>query len=141
MQAQLKIGDIVEAQVSRITDFGAFVKIGNQGLGLIHISQIADNYVKNINDHLKIGDKVKARVIKLGPAKKIDLSLKSGQGQKKDKNGPSSFDRPFPRKNFSRNQRQNGFRSSDFEEKLKRFLGSSQRSSADLKKHTEKYHR
>ena len=94
MQATLKIGDIVEAEVSRITEFGAFVKINGRDTGLIHISQISENFVKDVNQHLKVGDKVKARVIKVGPGKKIDLSLKKSAG----------------------------FKSSDFEEKLNRFL-------------------
>jgi S1 RNA binding domain protein len=107
METQLKPGDILDAEVTKITDFGAFVKLnGGRNLGLIHISQIHDDFVKNINEHLKIGDKVRARVIKLGPGKKIDLSLKNLQGERVPKNASS------------------GFKSSDFEEKLKSFLKS-----------------
>ena len=94
MQTTLKVGDIVEAEVSRITEFGAFVKINGRDTGLIHISQISGDFVKDVNQHLKVGDKVKARVIKVGPGKKIDLSLKKSTG----------------------------FKSSDFEEKLEKFL-------------------
>ncbi len=104
METTLKIGDIVEAEVTRITDFGAFVKINGRSPGLIHISQISDNFVKDINRYLKIGDKVKARVTKLGPGKKIDLSLKK------------------PLSRLRKNSYDSGFKSSDFEEKLKRFL-------------------
>lgn len=122
MQAELKVGDMLEAEVTRITGFGAFVKINEGDLGLIHISQISDDFVKDVNQHLKVGDKVKARVIKLGPGKKIDLSLK--------------------RASYSRVQKNNtGFKSSDFEEKLKKFLKQSQQSLADLKRHDEKYYR
>ena len=78
MAADFKVGDIVDAQVTRITDFGAFIQINNsRNIGLIHISQVSDNFVKNINEHLKIGDRIKARVIKIGPGKKVDLSLKT----------------------------------------------------------------
>ena len=102
MQATLKIGDIVETEVVKITDFGAFVKINGRDTGLIHISQISKDFVKDVNQHLKLGDKVKARVIKVGPGKKIDLSLKK----------PA----------FRTQKNNSGFKSSDFEEKLKKFL-------------------
>ena len=120
MAKEVKIGDIVEAEVTKIADFGAFVKINGSNRGLIHISQISDSFVKDVNKHLKIGDKLKARVIKLGPGKKIDLSLKR----------PSSL--PAQKDNF-------GFKSSDFEEKLKRFLKESQQSLVNLKEHNERY--
>ncbi|MCQ9208111.1 MAG: S1 RNA-binding domain-containing protein [Omnitrophica bacterium] len=103
IETALKVGEIVEAEVTRITDFGAFAKINGRALGLIHISQISNSFVKDVKQHLKTGDKVKARVIKVGPGKKIDLSLKKSVSSR-------------PQKNNS------GFRSSDFREKLKKFL-------------------
>lgn len=115
METGLKIDDIVEVEVSKITDFGAFVKIKDRGLGLIHISQISNDFVKDVNQHLKVGDRLKARVIKLGLGKKIDLSLKTrAQAQ-----GKSNSNSARPEK------WRTGFKSSDFEEKLKDFLGSS----------------
>ena len=130
MAPEFKVGDVVEAQISRITDFGAFVKINGRNPGLIHISQIANTFVKDVNQHLKVGDTVQARVIKLGPGNKVDLSLKSEQ--------PKGNQAGFAR---SDNGRPGGFRSSDFEEKLKKFLRQSQQSFADLKRRNEKYQR
>jgi len=103
IETTLKTGEIVEAEVTKITDFGAFVKIKGGALGLIHISQISEDFVKDISRHLNVGDRLKARVIKIGPGKKIDLSLKEPVSSR-------------PQKNNS------GFKSSDFEEKLKHFL-------------------
>jgi len=97
-----RVGDIVEAEVFKISDFGAFVKFA-RSKGLIHISQVSDSYVKDIKEHFKLGDKVKARIINIGAEGKIDLSLK------KDKK-PSNDSEP---KNF---------KFSDFEQKLKNFL-------------------
>jgi len=71
------IGEVLEAEVFKITDFGAFVKLSGARRGLIHISQIADDYVKNVSDHLKVGDKVSARVVQVTPDGKIDLTLKA----------------------------------------------------------------
>jgi S1 RNA binding domain protein len=117
MAEEIKIGDIVEAEVIRITDFGAFVKINDRNRGLIHISQISDSFVKDINKHLKVKDKLKAKVIKLGPRNRIDLTLKiKGDGipvekRQRDKRSLVSFPRS-----------RSGFKSSDFEEKLNQFL-------------------
>lgn len=72
----LKIGDMLEVEVVKIHSFGAIVKLPQNARGLIHISQVSDSFVKNINEYLKIGDKVNARVKKISADGKIDLSLK-----------------------------------------------------------------
>jgi len=71
------IGDTLEAEVFKITDFGAFVRLPGKMRGLIHISQVSDDYVKNINAYLKIGDRVRARVLQVTEDGKIDLTLKT----------------------------------------------------------------
>lgn len=157
MEVELNLGDIVEAEITKVTNFGAFAKINGGSLGLIHISQISNRFVKDINEHLKVGDKLKAKVIKLGPGKKIDLSLKikqeavSGEGQRgRAFNSPGQKNNsslPAPRNAMragppaQRDTGRTGFKSSDFEVKLKKFLRESDRSLADLKKRQEKYHR
>lgn len=75
MADEIKVGDIVEAKVFRITSFGAFVRLAGNKKGLIHISQVADSYVKDIKDHMKVGDRVKARVVSIKEGK-VDLTLK-----------------------------------------------------------------
>ena len=120
METELNLGDIVEAEITRITDFGAFVKINGRSSGLIHISQISDSFVKDVNKYLKIGDRVKARVIKLGPGNKIDLSLslrlrEKGRPTARTKQRNKAFALSLQKNN-------SGFKSSDFEEKLKKFL-------------------
>ncbi|KPK40011.1 MAG: hypothetical protein AMJ78_07620 [Omnitrophica WOR_2 bacterium SM23_29] len=113
----LKVGDLVEAEVMRITDFGAFVKFSNGKRGLIHISQISDSYVKNVSDHLRVGDKVRARIKTISPDGKIDLTLK----EQREPQAPEG----------------KTFKTSTFEEKLKQFLKESEKRQADLRKHLE----
>ena len=98
------IGQTMEVEVFKITDFGAFVKISGNQLGLIHISQIADDYVKKVADHLKVGDRVTARVVQVRDDGKIDLTLKSS------KEDASSY------------PRNKEFRHNIFEEKINEFL-------------------
>ncbi|MBU1042821.1 MAG: S1 RNA-binding domain-containing protein [Candidatus Omnitrophica bacterium] len=73
---QFKIGDTLEVEVIKIHNFGAVVKLSQNVRGLIHISQVSDSFVKNINEFLKIGDKVNARIKKISADGKIDLTLK-----------------------------------------------------------------
>ena len=57
---QLSVGTVVEGKVSKITNFGAFINIDGGGSGMVHISEVANTYVKDINEHLKVGDRVNA---------------------------------------------------------------------------------
>ena len=54
----LVVGAIVEGVVTGITHFGAFVQLASGETGLVHISEVADTYVKDFNDHLSKNDKV-----------------------------------------------------------------------------------
>lgn len=133
----LKVDEVVEVEVTRITEYGAFVKFTNGKKGLIHISQVADSYVKNVNDHLKVGDKVKARIMTISPDGKIDLTLKT---QKEAPPRPREQKRQFEgarRENNSSYPNNKPFKTSAFEEKLKDFLKESEERQVDLKKHIE----
>ncbi len=73
----LEIGMIVTGQVRNIVEFGAFVDIGFKNDGLIHISQLSNNFVKNVRDVVNIGDVIKTKVTEIDTAKnKVQLSLK-----------------------------------------------------------------
>lgn len=75
--SMLKVGMILEGTIRNIIDFGAFVDIGVHQDGLIHISQLSNNYVKHPLDVVKIGQIVKVKVISVDVnKKKIGLSLK-----------------------------------------------------------------
>lgn len=75
----LEVGQIVEGKVSGITGFGAFVDLPDGETGLVHISEVARNYVKDINEHLSMGQTVKVKVLSLDDRGKISLSIKKAQ--------------------------------------------------------------
>ena len=58
-------GARVKGKVVKVMPFGAFVQFGEGLTGLVHISEIARDYVENINDHIKVGDEVEAIVVKI----------------------------------------------------------------------------
>jgi S1 RNA binding domain protein len=61
----LEVGQIVEGKVTGITNFGAFIELPNGQTGLVHISEVADEYVKDVNQFLKQNDLVKVKVLNL----------------------------------------------------------------------------
>ena len=69
--------DIITAKVTGIQEYGAFVNIDDEYDGLIHISEISYGFVKNINDYVKIGDKIYAEVINIdSDTNQLRLSIK-----------------------------------------------------------------
>ncbi|MFB0965164.1 MAG: S1 RNA-binding domain-containing protein [Patescibacteria group bacterium] len=78
LQDKFKLCDIDEAQEMRISQFGVFVSLDGGISGLIHLSEISSSMVKNIEDHVKVGETIKAKIITFDPtAKRIGLSIKA----------------------------------------------------------------
>ena len=77
-------GAKVTGKVSGITNFGAFVDLADHKTGLVHISQVSNQYVKDINDVLSVGDEVTVKVMKIEDNGKIALSIKAAQDQGHD---------------------------------------------------------
>ncbi|HEX7715231.1 MAG TPA: S1 RNA-binding domain-containing protein [Bacillota bacterium] len=110
----LEVGQIVEGKVTGITNFGAFVELSNGQTGLVHISEVADEYVKDVNHFLKQNDLVKVKVLNLDKGK-IGLSIRQAQ----------------PR---SERGRQN---TKSFEDKLAKFMKDSDERQSDLRRNTD----
>ena len=78
IDARYKIGDLVRGKVTKLASFGAFVQLGDDIDGLVHISQISEEHVAKVKDAIKIGDEVEARVIKVDKVeRRIGLSIKA----------------------------------------------------------------
>lgn len=85
-------GTIVEGKVQGITRFGAFIELPGGIVGLVHISEIADTYVKDVKDFIKEGDLVKVKVLNVA-GKKIGLSIKQAVPPKKVERSENNFRR------------------------------------------------
>ncbi len=88
----LVVGEVLEGKVTGITKFGAFVQLPGGASGLVHISEIANAYVSDVNEYLSMGQTVKVKVVSINEAGKINLSIKQIQPPAP---GPSGTDRPF----------------------------------------------
>jgi S1 RNA binding domain protein len=115
--ADLEVGAVVEGTVQRITPYGAFLQLEDGKVGLVHISEIDRNYVKDVHEHLREGDQVKAKIRAIKEDGKIDLSIKALQD-------------PPPV------QRRRGT-DPEFEQKLKRFMRQSEERQVDFKRSVE----
>lgn len=86
IEEQYPVGTIVEGEVSKITNFGAFVKLPTGIEGLIHISELSDQNIDKVEDVLKVGQKAQFRVIKVNKDDhKLGLSLKLDEKEAKPK--------------------------------------------------------
>jgi len=72
---ELTVGAVLEGKIKTITNFGAFVNLGENKTGMVHISEVANTYVSDIRQHLTEGQDVKVMVIGLDGGK-INLSIK-----------------------------------------------------------------
>ncbi len=74
-----RVGEVYLGKVKRVTDFGAFVEIMPGKEGLVHISQLSDEFVKNVSDAVKVGDEIRVKLIRIDELGRLDLSKKGVQ--------------------------------------------------------------
>lgn len=72
-------GDMIEGVVEGITNFGAFVKLADGRKGLVHISEVARGFVKDVNEYLAVGDTVQVKVLGADENGRLRLSIKQAQ--------------------------------------------------------------
>lgn len=133
----LEIGAIVEGEVTGITNFGAFVQLPEGKVGLVHISEVSNAYVKDVHDFLKEHDKVKVKVLTIDERGKIGLSIKQAEPP-----APPKPVRPpvESRERRGANRSQGNAKAAlplSFEDKLSKFLKDSDDRMLDLKRNTE----
>ncbi|WP_153126566.1 S1 domain-containing post-transcriptional regulator GSP13 [Peribacillus tepidiphilus] len=78
MAEKYEVGTIVTGKVTGIQPYGAFVALDENAQGLVHISEITHGYVKDVSEHLKVGDEVKVKILSVDEeAGKIGLSIRA----------------------------------------------------------------
>jgi S1 RNA binding domain protein len=141
----VEVGGVVEGKVTGITKFGAFVDLADGKVGLVHISEVADVYVNDINDFLKVGQTVKVKVLNVDDRGKIGLSIKRLQPKKTESVDGGN---PQPISRAPRRPAGNDFRAKSaagrfpagpvsFEDKLSKFLKDSDERLTDLRRKTD----
>jgi len=147
----IEAGSKLQGKVTGITNFGAFVELPGGSTGLVHISEVADNYVKDINEFLKVGDEVLVKVVNVEKDGKIGLSIRKATDRPDRPEGTARPDRPARPSRPNQSQRpsrpQGGNRGPrgnsgsrpvvSFEDKVSRFLKDSEERLSTLKRQTE----
>lgn len=139
----LEIGSFVEGRIVDIVKFGVFVKIKGEKTGLVHISQISDEFVRNISDYVTVGSDIVAKVISIDDKGRVQLSMKDVPPEKAaqfkksvEEKNPSSSSQPISETPFYRNKNAPP-KEENFESKMKKFLRQSEDRLIDLKRSTE----
>lgn len=139
---QIEEGAIVNGKITGLTDFGAFVELEGGKTGMIHISEVAANYVKDIKEHLTVGQEIKTKVISVTPDGKISLSIRKLNDQPKEKEKEQRPQRPQKPRGERRPPVWNGQKSNapaegekqSFEDMMARFKQISDEKMTDLKR-------
>lgn len=72
----IEVGNVFEGRVTGVKPFGAFVALPEGRVGMVHISEVSNEFVQDINTVLHVGDEVKVQVINIAPDGKVALSIK-----------------------------------------------------------------
>ncbi len=124
---QFEVGKIVEGKVTGVTNFGAFVHLGGDTTGLVHISEVALTYVKDIKDFIKENDIVKVKILSIDEKGKISLSIKKAlEEEKKSKAGAPAH------VSFGA-----GGSEMSFEDKMKQFMQDSEERMSAIKRNLD----
>ena len=138
---EIEIGSIQEGKVTGIMNFGAFVSLPGGKSGLVHISEISNTFVKDVHDHLNVGQMVKVKVLEINEQGKINLSIKRALAEEKKE--PEHEAAPPPAAPSKPVMTEAGVVAPptgdlSFEEKLKKFMQASDSKNADKRRNTER---
>ena len=130
---QLEVGAILEGKVTGITKFGAFIELPEGKTGMVHISEVAPTYVKEIRDYLTENQQVKVKVLSISDEGKISLSIKkaiekvpASQRRNVSPGRPGEFEWQSPKND-----------SGTFEEMMQRFKQTSDEKMSDIRRNVD----
>ena len=149
----IEVGEIYEGKVTGLTKFGAFVDLGEDQVGMVHISEVSASFVKDIGDYLEKGQNIKVKVLNIDGSGKISLSVKQVpenanlQKRSNDASPKDGGDRERKEKKRSQPNVWQGQKSKyqegqelSFEEMMSQFKAQSDDKLTDLKRATESKH-
>ena len=147
---ELTVGAVLEGKVKTITNFGAFISLGENKTGMVHISEVANTYVSDIRQYLTEGQDVKVMVIGLD-GNKINLSIKRLEAKPQRDNAPRQGSNPrsnAPRRDSAPAQNRTARsaptpppapKTADqlFEERLKQFMTESDSKISSIRQYSD----
>lgn len=124
----VEVGNSVKGTVLKIADYGAIILLESGQTGLVHISEIADAYVRDVRDYISESDEVRVKVLKINQKGRYELSIKQCPAEKN----------PMADANERRPKRVTSDKPpASFEDRLTRFMKDSEERLHDLKRHND----
>lgn len=145
---QVEVGAIVEGKVTGLTNFGAFVSLPDGKTGMVHISEVAPTYVKEIRDYLTENQEVKVKVLTVGDDGRVSLSIKRAMEPEQQQQRPPQQRQQRPGGGHQRRSSPPVWQGSkpvqtdnlSFEDMMARFKQVSDEKITDLKRSSETKH-
>ena len=131
----LEVGNKVEGKITGLAKFGAFIDLGGNKTGLVHISEVSDKFVEDINEELKVGQIVTVEVLSIGDDGKIALSMRDKAKEAELKKEEQQKRAPVKRQTNNSQVRKNHSR--DFDSLMDHFLKDSETRLSSIRKNTE----
>jgi S1 RNA binding domain protein len=138
----IEIGSTVKGAVLKVADYGAIVRLPEGSTGLVHISEIADTFVRDVREYIREGDEIAVKVLRLGPKGRFELSLKQCNN-----NHSNSDTKPVVAavgaKHYAHKRSYESLETpvssepASFEDRMSRFLKDSEERMRDLKRRIE----
>ncbi len=135
---ELEVGKIYEGKVKGIAQYGAFVEIEGAGTGMVHISEIANTFVKDVKDYLTENQQVKVKVLSIDEKGKIGLSIKKAIPEEEQQLKPAKRQEYKQKPNVWEPKKKPPVSELGFEEMLTRFKQNSEEKICALKRSTER---
>lgn len=132
---QFEVGAVLEGKITGITKFGAFVELPGGKTGMVHISEVAPTYVKEIRDYVTENQTVKVKVLTIGEDGKVSLSMKKAIEPAAARQRSASPGRPG---GFEWQCNRND--STSFEDMMSKFKQTSDEKMLDLKRSLDGKH-
>ena len=142
---ELEVGNIYEGKVTGITKYGAFVNFEGGKSGLVHISEVANTFVSDVANHVKMGQMIRVKVLSISNDGKINLSIKQAEAPAKEKEeAPKRFNAPVKHQKYemapipAANENSGDI---NFEDRLKKFMQESDSRIADSRMYSDRRQR
>lgn len=139
---QVEVGQILQGKVTGVKKFGAFVRLSNGTTGMVHISEVSNEYVQELSDVLSEGQEVNVKVLSIAEDGKVALSIKQTQEKPQREQRAPKAQRPAssyadPGRVWQPKQAAQATGSMGFEDMMSKFKTQSEEKISDLKRATE----
>ena len=142
MSSLIEIGSTVEGTIVKLADYGAIVRLAGGKMGLVHISEVTDAYVRDVRDYFRENDQIQVKVLKLNNKGRYELSTKQAEAPPPVQltERPPEHERPKVEPSngaFKWEARQKAPSPQNFEDRLTRFMKDSEERLHDIKRNIE----